>query len=259
MENGRRKGKKRKNRFHLLFFSCSSKIIFTFKSGAVGDACDVRMKFSVYVLSLPHCSRRTEFDDCPIIPTLVSHGNRVRISHFLCFGSRYGRQIGKMDRRTRLWRESRTNPKRQRSDTLALPFSLNTGRFYVNVTDCLANETREYDTMRYSPVPVVLQFFFFFFFTPCHTSNDIVAISFVRRQPQNTSCYCDAVCVCVCVCVAVHCCLPQQLPTVHRKNGAPLASFRSQCDFICFLRRRRCDIIRRHTLNLRYFRGRKKW
>lgn len=89
LENGRWKGKKREKSFSSSIFSLlyrfSSKIIFRFKSKAVGDACDVRMRFSVYVSSPPLRSRRTQFDCCPmpvhtyLRTTAVSRGNRVRI------------------------------------------------------------------------------------------------------------------------------------------------------------------------------------
>lgn len=81
----KKEGKSFSSSIFSLLYRFSSKIIFTFKSKAVGDACDVRMRFSVYVSSPPLCSSRTQFDCCPMpvdtyLRTMaVSRGNRVRI------------------------------------------------------------------------------------------------------------------------------------------------------------------------------------
>lgn len=270
-----RKGEGRKRKNHSLLYrylssiAFASKIIFTFKLEN-GGRC-VRMSVSLFIFprsvcpSLP-CSRRTQFDcarpnagelySYSYIPTHYLHTvSRVQWFHVNCHGRATVAvaAAAMADDKWPKWKRERTRmcsekavqiPNRHRSDTLALPFSLNAGRFYVNVTDCLANETREHgDTMRYTNVAVSYATFFFFYhfslahFAPlAHTHTRLDTRIVVRRQPQNASCYSDEL---VGWLVAA---LPTS--TCTRKYCAPLASFRSQCDFICFRLRR--GIIRRH-------------
>lgn len=112
-------------------------------------------------------------------------------------------------------RHSNVVKKASLGDTLALPFSLLFGRFYVNMLRIVWQKYRKH-TQDNTPASNCASFFICSFC--CAHSR-----SWMRRQPQNTSCYCD--------------CGTLPTSTCTRKN------FRTHLPLVCWLHLSACATI----------------